>query len=200
MFKRFFQIKPLAFISILFALMFFGCSADENIMTPEARTTPGEYTSVDEVMSIIKMRGISNDAQTSSIQMAPPQPSLYFHAESFMDAGRLGGAGVARGTKVYFPVGSLSQETLVWMDVRTDESRSYLDFDFGPHGLTFPVPVEVKLSWSTMKDVTAKDLILYYYDETIGDWVEESRAIWNDKGKHATLYLNHFSQYYYSRQ
>ena len=73
MFRRFFQIKYLAFISAIFVLLiFWGCGTDENIVTLEFITTPGAYSSVEAATSIIKAHGYttSNEAHPSGILMA----------------------------------------------------------------------------------------------------------------------------------
>ena len=102
-------------------------------------------------------------------------------------------------TKLYIPSGALNEDTIISMEVTSDEV-SETHFTFGPNGTVFNTPVELKLSWNTLKDLTSQDLILYYYDENSGDWVEETSAVWDDNGKKATLYVDHFSEYYYERR
>jgi len=50
-----------------------------------------------------------------------------------------------------------------------------------------------------LEDVTAEELILYYYDEDLEEWVEETTAVFNENSKKATLSINHFSEYYFRR-
>jgi len=79
MIRRFTQIRQLVFLPAIFALLILsGCGVDDNIVGPEATThdaytTPGAYTSVEEVMSIIKTYGDNTpgEAQSSGILMAP---------------------------------------------------------------------------------------------------------------------------------
>jgi hypothetical protein len=85
------------------------------------------------------------------------------------------------------------------MEVWSDESN-YIDFHFEPHGTTFNQPVEIQLSWATMKDISVDDLILYYYNEKRGKWLEEKTAVFDAEAKTATLYVDHFSYYYYGRR
>jgi len=102
-------------------------------------------------------------------------------------------------TTVTFPKGALSEKHLITMQITTDE-KSNVYFEFGPHGTYFNEPVELELSWESLRHVKGKDLILYYYDENVEDWVEETNGKWNNKDKKVTLYINHFSLYHNRRR
>ncbi|MBC8232861.1 hypothetical protein H8E77_25245 [bacterium] len=106
---------------------------------------------------------------------------------------------LSKGTKVIFPSKCVSEDTLVSVERNTTDSKK-VEFFFEPHGLQFSKPVEIKLSWASLKDVEAEDLILYYYDDEIGQWVEETKAVWENNSKHCQLQIDHFSSYYYSRR
>ena len=125
----------------------------------------------------------------------------YFYAERLIDAkgGQLTAGDGAPGTRLVIPEGALNEETLISMEVISD-GVSRIDFNFGPHGTVFNKPVQLELSWATLKDVTADELILYYYDEKLGEWVEETTAVWDETGKKAVLYIDHFSRYYFDRR
>jgi hypothetical protein len=108
----------------------------------------------------------------------------------------------APGTKLDIPAGALSADTIISMDVSSD-SVAETQFNFGPHGTVFNQPVELQLSWQTLnnlQDLSSQDLVLYYYDESLGQWLEETTAVWDDNGKKATVYIDHFSYYYYGRR
>jgi len=124
--------------------------------------------------------------------------SYYHYSEKLIKADK-GGIMTAGddGTKLDIPAGALSEDTTISMEVTSDDV-SETHFTFGPHGTVFNTPVELKLSWSILKDLTSQDLILYYWDGE--QWVEETTAVWDDNGKKATLYIDHFSEYYYSRR
>jgi len=125
----------------------------------------------------------------------------YHYSEKLIKADKGGiiitAGDVAPGTKLDIPAGALSEDTTISIEVTSDEV-SDTHFTFGPYGTVFNTPVELKLSWSTLKDLTSQDLILYYWDGE--QWVEETTAVWDDNGKKATLYIDHFSEYYYSRR
>ncbi|MBC8235766.1 hypothetical protein H8E77_39970 [bacterium] len=106
---------------------------------------------------------------------------------------------LSEGTKIIFPSKCVSEDTLVSIERNTIDSRK-VDFTFQPHGLQFNKPVEIKLSWSSLKNVEPEDLILYYYNDEIGEWVEETKAVWKNNQKHCELRIKHFSSYYYSRR
>lgn len=121
-----------------------------------------------------------------------------FYAEKIIgpDGGQLN----AGATKLVVPKDALSEDTLISMEVASDD-ESYVNFVFAPHGTVFAVPAEIQLSWATLKDIEdPNELILYYYDEESEDWVEETEAVFNENEKKATLYINHFSEYYFTRR
>ena len=110
-----------------------------------------------------------------------------------------GGKVNVQGDKLIVPAGALDVETPISMAMTSDDV-SRVDYEFGPHGTVFNVPVELRLSWSTLRDMTSADLTLYYYEESSGTWVEETTAIWDDNGKKASLFIDHFSKYYFERR
>jgi hypothetical protein len=125
----------------------------------------------------------------------------YFYVERTIgvEGGQLTAGDGAPGSKLVIPEEALSEDTLISMEVISD-GVSRVDFNFGPHGMVFAKSVRLELSWATLKDVTADDLILYYYDEELGEWVEETSAVWDETGKKAVLYIDHFSKYYFDRR
>jgi hypothetical protein len=169
-------------ISIFLLILFitWGCGdSDEMISSPTTSTV--------------------DTASDWSIMAAPPSGESYFYTERVITeyGGQLVGGDAAQGTKLYIRKGALSEKTVISMEAWSD-GVSRVNFRFGPHGTEFAVPAELELGWAVLKNVSAEDLILYYYDEQLGEWVEETQAIW-DKNK-ATLYLNHFSEYYFQRR
>lgn len=106
---------------------------------------------------------------------------------------------LSKGTKVIFPSKCLSEDTLVRVERNTIDNKK-VEFYFEPHGTQFLKPVEIHLSWASLKDAEASDLILYYWDDEIGDWVEETEAVWKNNERHCELQINHFSYYYYARR
>jgi len=114
------------------------------------------------------------------------------------NGGKLTAGDGAPGTKLVIPAGALSEDTLISMEVTSDELE-HIDFVFGPHGTVFNSPVELELSWATINGATSSDLVLYHWHESSQQWVEETTAVWDDNNKKATLYIDHFSKYYYDR-
>ncbi|MBM3243001.1 hypothetical protein FJZ31_42620 [Candidatus Poribacteria bacterium] len=106
---------------------------------------------------------------------------------------------LSEGTKVIFPSKCLTEDTLVRVERFTIDSQR-AEFYFEPHGLQFLKPVTIQLSWASLKNVTANDLILYYWNDEIGQWVEETQAIWRNNERYCELTINHFSYYYYQRR
>jgi hypothetical protein len=130
------------------------------------------------------------------------QDDNYYYTYAEMDywGGTLNGGGIARGTKLVVPEGALTETTIISMEVCTDRS-SYISFTFGPHGTNFDVPVEIQLSWVALKDLDVnEDWILWYWDEALNEWLEENSAVFDPKRKTLTLYVDHFSYYYYGRR
>lgn len=133
-------------------------------------------------------------------QGAPNADNYYYiSAELGYWGGTLNGGGLARGTKLVVPEGALSETMTISMEVSTDRS-SYISFTFGPYDTVFDVPVEIQLSWSALKDFDTEDGILYYWDEDLNEWMEETTAVFDHNNKKATLYVDHFSSYYYPRR
>lgn len=129
----------------------------------------------------------------------------YYYKEKLIKAdigGILTGGDGAPGTKLDIPAGALSEDTIISIEVNSDNVAE-TQFTFGPHGTVFNTPVELELSWQTLndlQDLTSEDLILYRYDDSTSQWLEEATAIWNDNGKKATVSINRFSYYYYARR
>ncbi len=98
------------------------------------------------------------------------------------------------GTALIIPRRALKKRTLISMEVISD-GESRVEFCFEPDGLRFRRPVIIKLSWKTLKDVEADELILY--DEN-GNPVSE--AIWDRRHKRAIFTIWHFSRYYFDRR
>jgi len=108
---------------------------------------------------------------------------------------------VTSKTKIIIPQDALTNNVRISADITSDKV-SRVDFHFEPHGTVFAKPVEIELSWAMLQDGTLKpqDLILYYYDESVEDWVEETTACWKRQDKVAVIYVNHFSLYYFRRR
>ena len=96
--------------------------------------------------------------------------------------------------KLTVPEGALDGPTELSMTIHTGECS--IGFEFGPHGTVFNVPVQLELSWSTMRDVDAEDIVLYYYNDETGEWQEETSGVWDTRHKKVTLELNHFSAWF----
>lgn len=103
------------------------------------------------------------------------------------------------GTKLIILRKALKKRTLISMEIISD-GDSRVEFNFGPHGLTFRRPAIIMLSWAMLKDVDEDELVLYYYDEESGEWVEETTAIWDKRHKRAIFIIDHFSRYYFDRR
>jgi hypothetical protein len=122
----------------------------------------------------------------------------YGYSEAVLDSWG-GTLTVGKMARMVVPEGALSEETLMSIEVRTD-GESCLEFHFQPHGLQFNVPVEIQLSWATLKGFELDDLALYYYDEDSGELIEETEVVFDEKTKQAILSLDHFSYYYFPRR
>ncbi|MBC8235765.1 hypothetical protein H8E77_39965 [bacterium] len=103
-----------------------------------------------------------------------------------------------KGTKLIIPEGALTEDVPISMEVISD-GIARIDFHFGPHGTFFEQPVEIKMSWATLKSMNVDNLVLYYNDDVNG-WQEESQAEFNKQHKSASVYVNHFSEYYFNRR
>ena len=70
------------------------------------------------------------------------------------------------------------------------------DLEFGPHGLVFNTPVEVKLSYkkADLQGFNEKDLKLFYYNEETELWELIGGEV-DEKKKIVIAFLDHFSRY-----
>lgn len=208
MFQQFAQIKSLAFLLAIFVLLLFlGCGTSDNIMTPEARTTPGTYTSMDEVMSLVKSHSdtIPVEVQASDVPMAP----MLKDKEESKEIGPGGGKiriNISRldaRIKFIVPSGALEQTTLISMRVFLEMVEAgngdlnTLFFEFGPSGTQFDpcaqliIPFELLLAYSvdeftlTVESEGTIEGVTYDVDEVNGIVI---------------AYVPHFSVYYLGRR
>ena len=127
----------------------------------------------------------------------------YEYREKLITAKQGGQIGMSDGTKLDIPGKCLAENTLITMK-RFTVGDTGIYFEFGPHGITFNnrknKSVKVELSWATLQDVNPDELVLYYFNEDLGEWVVETTAEFKNNEKKAVLYLDHFSKYYYDRR
>lgn len=128
---------------------------------------------------------------------------IVYAARTYHYEGYVGpeGAELERGgNRIVVPAGALSQRTFLSLDVTVYPNYGAIFFDFAPDGLTFAVPVTLSLTYAYLDKlhIPHDDLILYHYRD--GEWVEETRAVWDDESQTATFSIDHFSLYYFERR
>ena len=199
------QIKPLAFLPALFVLlMFLGCGTNDNIVTPEARTTPGEYTSAEEVISIIKKN--ADNTPQPSILLAPGTGD-WSNSALIDDANggeiTLDVTGVRGGVVFKVLPGALVADTTISMhmflevvNVGSVDKLGTLCIEFGPSGTQFNphahiiIPFELLLN----EDVNTLDIIV-----DSGGIIEDISYDIDWENELIIAYAPHFSEYYFPR-
>ena len=202
--NQFFQIKHLALVSSIFVLlMFFGCGMDENIIGPEATTTPGAYTSVEEVMSIIKAHegNIAGETQSSGILLAPKSEGKKEKKIKNRNGGTiwLKVSGVDDAVRFKVAKKSLKMDTNISMElfreVKGNDLKS-LNFEFGPSGTQFDPVAKLGIPF---------ELLIIDDVDTFVVTVESSGEVEGvsydiDYNKEMLIaYIPHFSNYYFAR-
>ena len=187
----------LATILLTLLLVALGCgSSEDGILLPTTDTVNEAETWASAKSDIALLAPKTK----TDIEDAAATNQLYTHY-TCATLGEFGGKLSAGATKLIVPPKALNTPTFLWMGIIEDAGKR-IYFEFGEHGTEFAIPAQIELSWSTMKDITSsEELILYYYDDSNGKgkWLEETTAVWDDIGKKATLFINHFSKYYYDR-
>jgi len=192
--------------------MFFGCGTDENIFRPESTTTPGAYTSIEEVMAVVKAHGsaIASEALPSDILMGPVISVDKEKSKNFSKSGGKMRLRVGRvdNARIIFevPKKALNQTTLITMrlflevvkndDGTPGETRT-LYFEFGPSGTQFDPCALLKIPF---------DILLAYDVDTCVATVESEGVIEgvsydvDEVNEYLIAYIPHFSIYYYRRR
>lgn len=181
-------------ISLAFAL--FSCGNSDNILTPELNTGNDMALSSNHEKKVL-----AKIKSETAVFAAPGKGGKDFqnHWVNHDTLDELGGQLSCGPSKLIIPPGALSGPTGLYMSATTDGVNT-IDYNFYPHGLEFLIPATLELSWSCLKKMGADEIILYYWDDTIEEWVEETRGVWDAKKKKVTIEINHFSSYYYSRR
>jgi len=188
---------------LIILLTAFGCGNSDNILAPESDTgNDVTLLSNDEAEVLAKIKSEAavfaapkNDKPRND-NAAPSNVQDWFNYDTLDESGGQLSCGPC---KLIVPPGALSGPIGLYMAVHTD-GVSTIDYSFYPHGHEFLIPATLQLSWSCLKDVTADDLTLHYWDESLGEWVVETRGVWDSKKKKVTIEINHFSIYYYRRR
>ena len=168
---------------ILLLILAWGCSDSQQMIT---RPTVSE-----------------TDDEMEQIFAAPKKKDKKFEDEKTVgpDGGQLKVKDSKKNkeqTKLKIPAGALDQAKHLKMTVTTDEKEK-AQFHFEPHGTVFKKQVTIELSYASLKDVEAEDLILYDMNDD-GEWEEHSKAKWEKNKKKCTFKTDHFSYYYYARR
>ena len=207
MFKPFDAIKNLTLIPILLVLlMFVSCGVDEQIVKPEATTTPGAYTSMEEVMATIKARGdvISHERQPSDVLMAP----MLKEKEDSKEIGKRGGKiriNIGRldaHIKFIVPKGALDEKVLITMRVFLEIVESgngdlnTLFFDFGPSGTQFDPCAQLLIPFELLSAYSVDEFTLTVESEGTIEGVSYDI---DEVNEIVIAYVPHFSHYYFSR-
>jgi len=196
--KRFLIPKTLLLIILLTA---FGCGNSDNILAPESNTgNDVTLLSNDDAEVLAKIKS------EAAVFTAPKNGKENSGGKSFQNhwvnhdtLDELGGQLSCGPCKLIIPPGALSGPTGLYMSATTDGVQT-IDYTFHPHGLQFLIPATLQMSWSVLKGVSADDLVLHYWDESLGEWVIETRGVWDTKRKRVLIEINHFSLYYFRRR
>jgi len=101
-------------------------------------------------------------------------------------------------SKITFKKNDLPEDLTIsfeWVSDGTFEGK-FNPADFGPHGLVFNSPVEVKLSYkkADLQGIEEEDLKLFYYNEETELWEFIGGEV-DEKKKIVIAFLDHFSRY-----
>ncbi len=99
--------------------------------------------------------------------------------------------------KQSIPKKALIEDKLIDMEIISDGS-SWVYLFFQPHGLVFKKPAKLNIYLDGIKDLNEQDLILYYYDETREEWIQETNGVFSKKREEVMFHIHHFSYYYCS--
>lgn len=202
--KSFTQTKRIVFLPTMFALlMLFSCGTGDNIVKPEATTTPGAYTSVDEVMSIIKAQGsdIASEVQPSGILLAPKSGNI----KETKKIGQKKGGNISLSVsgvkdKVRFEVKkkSLKEDIIISMELFWDDGGlGTLYFEFQPSGIQFDPYAQLTIPFELLM---MDDVDTFVVTCETGGEVEGISYDVNYKKECLIAYVPHFSWYYLNRR
>ena len=102
---------------------------------------------------------------------------------------------LGNGTELIVPKGALKKDTEIWMAAKMEFAedgsvRKY--FEFGPHGLVFNKPAQLKLSY---KELGKSMVDLLWLNEETGQWQFSFEGQLDKDGKNVFINVNHFSRY-----
>jgi len=190
--------------------MFFGCAADENIIKSETTATPGAYTSVEEVMSLIKARGdvISHERQLSDLLMAPSsgewKTSKTVNVKDKWDAIVLDVPKV-RNVRFKLKKGALKETTTISIKLSLeviknssgDKELGAMNFEFGPSGTQFEPHAELKIPFQML---LTDDIDTFFITNENGDELDDISYDIDEATEYLIAYIPHFSLYYFRRR
>jgi len=183
-----------------------GCGTGENIVAPETTITPGAYTSVEDVMDIIKghTHSVSGKTGTSDFLMAPKSGKYKKTQKIKKNEGgdiKLKVSGIK--DKVIFKVNkkSLAKDTTITMELylEVDKKRELgtLYFEFGPSGTQFNPHAQLTIPFELFLTDDVDTLVVT--DEN-GDQVDGCSYDVDYKKGEVITYIPHFSKYHYCRR
>ena len=126
----------------------------------------------------------------------PNGPSKIHQGAGWIDQNG-GTVNVTGSTKVIIPAGALDENTYITVTVEIYEAEEKIHYIFGPHGTVFNVPVEITMPWNYLRNYSGS-LELWYLEDN-GDVTLVGDAVPDENGKKYTLYVDHFSEYYFPR-
>ncbi|MBC8232714.1 hypothetical protein H8E77_24460 [bacterium] len=193
-------------LAIIMVTAGIGCGTDgNNIVAPEDTITPGAYTSIEEVMGIIKAHGdtILSETQASGSLMAPSSGNWEKTKEIDDDGGRIKipVPGVQDPVKFIVPEDSLDDDEItitmrLSLEVANNELVT-LHFEFGPSDTQFNPCAKLKIPFELL--LTDQVDTFMMTDEN-GEEIEGVSYDIDDNNEQVITYIPHFSSYYYSRR
>lgn len=101
----------------------------------------------------------------------------------------------AAACRLIVPAHALDSNTTITAELREvwEADSSYLDFDFGPDGLTFNQPVVLVIDVNLFADPNLKYVDWFWYHPCANRWVLQGRFI--PRNGQIKIILNHFSKY-----
>jgi len=212
MFQRFTQSKDFVLFPAIFTLLIlFGCGTDENIVTPDVTTTPGAYTSAEDVIALIKAHEdfMPLETQPSEILMAPEsgewEVGQMFNVRRQSQVTILDVPGVPKHVRFKVMKGALEKRTFITMKLRVTMTQnaagepdvSSLHFEFGPSGTQFSPSAILRIPFGLIM-MRSVDIIAVT-DEN-GDEVDGCSYDIDYKDEYVITYIPHFSRYHYDRR